>query len=288
MGVLVSVPQLQELLDSDRRPVLLDVRWVLGSDDGREQYLQEHLPGAVYVDMDSELSAPPVPEEGRHPLPDPASFAEAARSWGLNPGDTVVAYDDAAGTAAARAWWLLRHAGWQDVYLLDGGLAAWRAAGLPLDGGPVVPEPGTAQLSWDRMPVAGLRDAARIAARGVLVDARAPERYRGDTEPADPKAGHIPGAVNRPSTENLSPDGTFRSSGELRKAFEALGIQPDLPVAAYCGSGIFASHEVAALEQAGISAALYPGSWSQWSNTPAAPVATGPEPGSAESLPEKG
>ncbi|MDK1327240.1 sulfurtransferase [Arthrobacter sp. zg-Y1143] len=288
MDVLISVPDLAQALESDRPPVLLDVRWVLGASDGREKYLQEHLPGAVYVDMDTELSAPAVPAEGRHPLPDAASFADAARSWGLNPGDTVVAYDDAAGTAAARAWWLLRHAGWEDVRLLDGGLGAWRAAGLPLETGPVTVQKGTAELSWGNMPVAGLEDVEGLAAAGTLIDARAPERYRGDTEPVDPRAGHIPGAVNRPSTDNLAPDGTFRSPVELRSAFEALGVRPEAPVTAYCGSGIFASHEVAALAQAGIPAALYPGSWSQWSNTPGAPVATGSEPDRAEEPHEKG
>ncbi|MCQ1995009.1 sulfurtransferase [Arthrobacter sp. zg-Y1171] len=288
MDVLISPHQLHERLGTARRPVLLDVRWVLGAADGEEKYLHEHLPGAVYVDMDTELSAPAVPAEGRHPLPDPAAFAAAARSWGLNDGDTVVVYDDAGGTAAARAWWLLRHAGCQDVFLLDGGLAAWRRAGLPLESGPVEPLPGTAHLSWGHMPVASLRDVSRVAAEGILIDARAPERYRGETEPVDPRAGHIPGAVNRPSTDNLAPDGSFRSPGELGRAFEDLGVRPDRPVAAYCGSGIFASHEVAALAQAGITAALYPGSWSQWSNTPGTPAAVGPDPGKAENPPQKG
>ena len=277
MDVLISVQQLHERLGSARPPVLLDVRWVLGATDGKEKYLLEHLPGAVYVDMDTELSAPAVPAEGRHPLPDPAGFAEATRSWGLQDGDTVVVYDDAAGTAAARAWWLLRHAGLEQVFLLDGGLGAWRRAGLPLESGAVQPRPGTARLSWGHMPVASLQDVAGVSADGTLIDARAPERYRGDAEPVDPRAGHIPGAVNRPSTDNLTPDGAFRAPAELRRDFEALGVRPDRPVAAYCGSGIFAAHEVAALAQAGFSAALYPGSWSQWSNTPGAPVATGGE-----------
>ena len=288
MDVLVSVPELQRALGLARPPVLLDVRWTLGADDGQDKYLQEHLPGAVYVDMDTELSGPAVPALGRHPLPDPASFAEAARRWGLNPGDAVVVYDDAAGTSAARAWWLLRHAGWEDVRLLDGGLAAWRAAGLPLEEGDVSPRRGTAELSWGHMPVADMQDVGEVAAHGVLIDARAPERYRGDTEPVDPRAGHIPGAVNRPSTDNLTTDGTFRTAGDLKGAFASLGVSSGKPVAAYCGSGIFASHEVAALAHAGISAALYPGSWSQWSNTPQAPVATGAEPGSAENLSERG
>ncbi|UWX96244.1 sulfurtransferase [Arthrobacter zhaoxinii] len=288
MAVLISAAQLHERLRSPRPPVLLDVRWTLGAADGREKYLRGHLPGAVYVEMDTELSAPAVPAEGRHPLPDPAAFAEAARGWGLNDGDTVVVYDDAAGTSAARAWWLLRHAGEKDVFLLDGGLAAWREAGLPLENGPVSPEPGTAHLSWGHMPVVGLPEVCRVAAEGTLLDARAPERYRGETEPVDPRAGHIPGAVNRPSTDNLAADGTFRSPAELRASFEALGARPDRPVAAYCGSGIFAAHEVAALAHAGMSAALYPGSWSQWSSTPGTPAAVGADPGRAENPPQKG
>ena len=288
MEVVISVPSLAQALDSDRPPVLLDVRWVLGAGDGREKYLREHLPGAVYVDMDTELSAPASPAEGRHPLPDPAAFAAAARSWGLNQGDDVVVYDDAGGTSAARAWWLLRHAGWSSVRLLDGGLGAWRAAGLPVARGPVSVPEGNARLSWGHMPVAGPADVAGIAAAGTLIDARAPERYRGDTEPVDPRAGHIPGAVNRPSTANLAAEGTFHTPDQLRGAFRALGVQPEAAVAAYCGSGIFAAHEVAALAYAGISAALYPGSWSQWSNLPGAPVATGPERGRAEEPAEKG
>ncbi|MDN3904048.1 sulfurtransferase [Arthrobacter sp. YD2] len=288
MDVVISVQELAQAVSSDRPPVLLDVRWVLGASDGRGKYLREHLPGAVYVDMDTELSAPAVPAEGRHPLPDPAAFADDARSWGLNQGDAVVVYDDAGGTAAARAWWLLRHAGWNEVRLLDGGLGAWRAAGLALESGPVKATEGTAQLSWGHMPVAGLADVDGVAAAGTLIDARAPERYRGETEPVDPRAGHIPGAVNRPSTANLAPEGTFRAPDELRSEFQALGVRPSAPVAAYCGSGIFAAHEVAALAYAGIPAALYPGSWSQWSNTPGAPVATGPGAGRAEVPPEKG
>ncbi|WP_146361491.1 sulfurtransferase [Arthrobacter yangruifuii] len=288
MDILISAPQLKESLESPHPPVLLDVRWTLGAADGKDKYLHGHLPGAVYVDLDTELSAPAVPTEGRHPLPDPQAFAEAARSWGLNDGDTVVVYDDAAGTSAARAWWLLRHAGWKDVRLLDGGLAAWRAAGLPLESGPVQPQPGTADLSWGHMPVVGLSDVSRVADEGTLIDARAPERYRGESEPVDSRAGHIPGARNRPSTDNLAADGTFRSPAELRAAFEALGVRPDRPAAAYCGSGIFASHEVAAMAQAGLSAALYPGSWSQWSSTPDTPVAVGADPGSSANPLENG
>jgi thiosulfate/3-mercaptopyruvate sulfurtransferase len=269
MDVLIQPADLFANLD---RYVVLDVRWELGGPPGHGEYLKGHLPGAVFVELSTELAGRGEPTDGRHPLPDPADFHAAARRWGIHAGDTVVAYDDSGGLAAARVWWLLRWAGFDDVLLLDGGLAAWVAAGGALDTDDVRPEPGDVVLSSDQVATIDIDGAATYD--GVLLDSRAGERYRGETEPIDPKAGHIPGAVSAPATDNLDADGRFRSPEDLRRQFEALGVRDGAPVAAYCGSGVTAAQEVAALAIAGFDAALYPGSWSQWSTYPVRPVAT--------------
>ncbi|GEK18186.1 sulfurtransferase [Cellulomonas persica] len=274
-AVLVDAVTLAAALGGDEPPVLLDVRWALGRTDGHEQYLAGHLPGAVYVDLDTELAAPPSAEHGRHPLPDVAALEAAARRWGVREGAAVVAYDASGGTSAARAWWLLRWAGVRDVRLLDGGLAAWTAAGLSLEPGEVVVESGDVVLAPGALPTIDADTAAGWVQDGALLDARAGERYAGDVEPVDPRAGHIPGAVSAPTGENLTEHGTFLPADRLRERFRALGAAAGAPVAVYCGSGVTAAHEVAALASIGVEAALYPGSWSQWSNDPSRPVATG-------------
>lgn len=273
MPVLITAAQLNERLAAGRRTVLLDVRWVLGDPHGHGHYLAGHLPGAVFVDMDAELASHGAPQDGRHPLPAEGDFAATVQRWGINAGDTVVVYDDAGAAAAARAWWLLRHSGLADVQLLDGGLAAWRAAGLPLAEGEVHAEPGDAVVRFGALDTIDADGAA--AWDGVLLDARAGERYRGEVEPIDPRAGHIPGAVSAPTTENLAADKTFLPAAELRARFAALGVEAETPAAVYCGSGVTAAHQIAALEIAGFKAALFPGSWSAWSNQPGRPVATG-------------
>ncbi|WP_404320422.1 sulfurtransferase [Arthrobacter luteolus] len=273
-GVLISAAGLQQALAGGTPVRLLDVRWELGRSDGYLRYRTGHLPGAVYVDLDTELSAP-AGAGGRHPLPSPAVFAALAQGWGINDGDLVVAYDASGGGAAARAWWLLRHAGFADVRLLDGGLQAWQEAGGELETADVTAVPGNVVLSWGHMPVLDIDRAADLARVGVLLDARAPERYRGDTEPVDPQAGHIPGAVSLPAAGNQDERGRYLPAGELRERFAGAGADGSKPVGTYCGSGIYASAQVAALAQAGIEAALYPGSWSEWSSTPGRPVATG-------------
>jgi thiosulfate/3-mercaptopyruvate sulfurtransferase len=268
-----------ELLASEGPVVLLDVRWALGDDRGRERYLEGHLPDAVFVDLETELADPPSAADGRHPLPSVQRLQAAARRWGIGGGDRVVAYDATGGLAAARAWWLLRWGG-VPVRLLDGGLAAWRRAGGPVESGDVVPEPGDVTLNGGGMPVLSIDEAARLpGAGGILLDARAGERYRGEVEPIDPRAGHVPGAVSAPTTENLAADGTFRPTAELTERYASLGVQPGTTVGVYCGSGVTAAHEVAALAAAGIEAALWPGSWSQWSADPDRPAATGPAAG---------
>ena len=270
--VLVTADDLAAALADDEPPALLDVRWALGRtrEEAHERYLAGHLPGAVYVDLETELAAPPSPRAGRHPLPPVDELEAAARRWGLREGAPVVVYDDLAGTSAARAWWLLRWAGLAAVRLLDGGLAAWTAAGRSLEAGEVTTDPGDLVARPGGMPTATADEVAVWP--GTLLDARAAERYAGLVEPVDPRAGHIPGAVSAPTWGNLSGDGRFLPDEALRARFAALGVAG--PVAVYCGSGVTAAHEVAALAAIGVEAALYPGSWSQWSNDPARPAAT--------------
>jgi thiosulfate/3-mercaptopyruvate sulfurtransferase len=278
-GVLIGAKALREQLDGPRPPAVLDVRWALGDPHGHEAYRSGHIPGAVYADLDTELAAPPEPGRGRHPLPEPARLQAAARGWGLRAGQRAVVYDNSGGLAAARAWWLLRWAGVSDVAILDGGLGAWTAAGLGLAAGdPGVP-PGDVTLDGGHLPVLTADAAAALARDGLLLDARAAERYRGETEPADPRAGHIPGAISAAAAGNLHPDGTFAAPATLRARYAALGAGPGTAIGVYCGSGVTAAHDVAALAIAGFEAALFPGSWSAWSADPGRPAATGPRPG---------
>jgi len=229
------------------------------------------------VDLETELADPPSPAGGRHPLPSLQRLQSCARRWGIRQDDAVVVCDASGGLAAARAWWLLRWGGLPDVRLLDGGLDAWLRAGGPVESGNVVPDPGDVTLTGGGMPVLTLDEAAALpSSGGVLLDARAGERYRGEVEPIDPRAGHVPGAVSAPTTENLGSDGTFRAAHDLGARFEALGVRSGGTVGVYCGSGVTASHEIAALAVAGIDAALWPGSWSQWSADPERAAATGP------------
>ena len=273
--VLIDVEQLADAMLSDTPPVVLDVRWQLGDADGHARYRTGHIPGAVYVDLDSQLAAPPSPEAGRHPLPEIDALTEAARSWGIDDTSPVVVYDDNGNLAAARAWWLLRWGGHRDVRLLDGGLAAWRDSGMRLSSGDTPVRPGNVTLQAGSLPVATIDDVAALGSddsKTVLVDARAGERYRGEVEPIDPRAGHIPGAISLPTSENIDASGRFRAASDLRERFAQAGVTDGSAVVAYCGSGVNAAHEIAALEIAGLSGTLYPGSWSQWSADPARPA----------------
>jgi thiosulfate/3-mercaptopyruvate sulfurtransferase len=252
---------------------------VLGGPPGRDDYLTGHIPGAAFVDLETELAGP-AGTGGRHPLPGLETFQAAMRRAGVDQRGSVVVYDATGGLAAARAWWLLRYFGHPKVSVLDGGLTAWTAAGHPLQGGPEEAPEGDFQARAGAMPMLDAGGAAALARRGVLLDARAPERFRGDHEPIDPVAGHIPGAVNLPTAQNLDGSGRFLDADRLRGRFATAGIRPEVEVGAYCGSGVTAAHEVLALEVAGFpGAALYPGSWSEWVIDPARPVATGAEPG---------
>jgi thiosulfate/3-mercaptopyruvate sulfurtransferase len=302
---VVDAASLAQELSGARPPVLLDVRWRLGGPPGIDSYLAGHLPGAVFVDLDRDLSGPPGPA-GRHPLPAAGDFQAAMRRAGVSNGRPVVAYDDGDALPAARAWWLLRYFGHGHggdghggdghggdghggdghggdghggVRVLDGGFRAWQAAGQPVTTAEASVTPGDFTADPGHLPVLDAAGAAAVARSGILLDVRAAQRYRGETEPVDPVAGHIPGAVNAPATANVAADGRYLSPGELRERFGALGVQPGQPAGAYCGSGVTAAQAVLALELAGIPAGLYVGSWSNWVADPSRPVATGPTPG---------
>lgn len=252
--------------------VVLDVRYRLGGPPGRPEFEAGHVPGAAYVDLDADLAAEPGPR-GRHPLPDTDTFLAAMRRAGVRRGRPVVVYDDWEGRAAARCWWLLRHHGHHAVRVLDGAWPAWLAEVGDAETGPEAPRAaGDLDGGPGEMPVV---DAGALMEVPVLVDARAPERFRGETEPVDPVAGHVPGAVNVPATDNLDGAGRFRPTEELREVYAAVGARDGVEVAAYCGSGVVACHDLLALEVAGLRGALYPGSWSEWVTDPSRPVETG-------------
>jgi len=254
-------------------PTLLDVRWRLAGPPGRDDYAAGHLPGAVFLDLDADLCGPPG-KGGRHPLPDPDDLQRALRAAGVRAGHPVVVYDLGDGLPAARAWWTLRWAGHEAVRVLDGGFPAWAAAGGPVTTEAPEPEPGDFTVRPGGMPVLDAAGAGRLAAEGVLVDVRAAPRYRGEVEPIDPVAGHIPGAVNLPTTEHAEADGRLRAADALRARFAEVGVGDGAPVGAYCGSGVTAAHTVLALNLAGrADAALYVGSWSEWITDPERPVA---------------
>jgi thiosulfate/3-mercaptopyruvate sulfurtransferase len=244
-----------------------DVRWYLDGRSGRAAYEAGHIPGAVFVDLDTMLAGPASVEAGRHPLPSPPDFAAAMRSLGIEKESVVVAYDDAGGTVAARLVWMLRAVG-VAAALLDGGIGGW-AGPLSTDEPEIVPS-SFPSVPWPAELLASADDAADPALR--VLDARAPERFRGEVEPVDRAAGHIPGAENVPATSLLGPDGRFLPRTELRARLEGADV-------AYCGSGVNASFLVVAAEHAGLPAPrLYPGSWSQWSGDPSRAVEAGPSP----------
>ena len=275
-ALLVSAGALAAELAQDPAPVLLDVRWRLGGPPGIDRYREGHLPGAVFADLDRDLAGPPG-AGGRHPLPDPAAFQAAMRAAGVSQHRPVVVYDDGDATSAARGWWTLRYFGHENVRVLDGGYRAWVSAGHAVTTAAPAPAAGDFTARPGGMPVLDAAGAQAVARTGLLLDARAGERYRGEVEPVDPVAGHIPGAVSAPTVGNVNADGTFSGAAELAARFAALGAVPGAgtPVGAYCGSGVTAAHEVLALMLAGLPAALYVGSWSNWVADPARPVATG-------------
>jgi thiosulfate/3-mercaptopyruvate sulfurtransferase len=278
MSNLISVQELRERLD-DPKFVVVDTRFNLKDPaEGRRAYEQSHLPGAVYFDLDQDLSSPKGQHGGRHPLPDLQVFVRKLEHAGIGNTTMVVAYDDSGSMYAGRLWWLLKYLGHDAVKLLDGGLGAWREAGFDLTTD--LPKRKPALFTVDLRPEM-LVDMAEVRAKladpgTLLIDARAVERYRGDVEPLDPKAGHIPGAINKPFTDNLEA-GRFKRPERLKERFHK-AMEAD-EVIVYCGSGVTAAHNLLALDEAGITGArLYAGSWSDWSSYDDNPVATGDEP----------
>lgn len=282
MGPLITPVQLAALMSGPEQPIVVDVRWSLTGPPGRGDYQKGHLPGAVFLDVDTDLAGP-AGSGGRHPLPEPAALQASLRAAGIHPWSRVVAYDAADGSVAARLWWLLRWSGHGAVAVLDGGIAAWRAAGLPVTSQVPHPTPGTITVRPGRMPVLDAEQAAALARKGVLLDARAGPRYRGEHEPVDPRPGHIPGAISAPVNELTDTHGRWLSPAQLRECARRWGVDAG-EVGAYCGSGINACAVVLGLERAGITtaerpAALYAGSWSHWCTDYRRPVVTGADPG---------
>ena len=275
-GPLVTAGQLAAELAGPGAPTVLDCRWTLAGGADRDGYGKGHLPGAVFVDLDRDLAAPPG-AGGRHPLPAPEAFQAAMRRAGVRDDRPVVAYDQGEPGGAARAWWLLGWFGHPDARVLDGGLGAWAAAGLPLTAETADPDPGDFTARPGGRSLLDAAGAARLAAAGVLLDARAPARYQGLEEPVDPVAGHIPGARNAPVADLVGDHGLVPPAS-LRRLLDRHGARPGTPVGVYCGSGVVAAHVVLACEVAGIPASLYAGSWSDWVTDPSRPVATGREP----------
>ena len=277
-GPIVSAAWLAERLQHPGLR-LADVRWALNGPPGQDAYAAGHLPGAVFIDAEHELSSPGE-GPGRHPVPSAEKLARVLGAAGIGDEHVVIAYDDAGGSIAARLWWLYRHYGHEGrAAVLDGGIRAWTDAGLPLATEP----PDHPAATWTPgAPRDDLVGTATVAAllddETLLLDARAPERYRGELEPIDPRAGHIPGAASAPWASNLGLDGRFLAPDRLRARYAALGADAR-PVVAYCGSSLTATHDLLALELAGIEGArLYGGSWSHWSSDPSRPAAVGAEP----------
>jgi thiosulfate/3-mercaptopyruvate sulfurtransferase len=282
-GPLVSAATLATAR-TRRDVVVVDCRFnLLDPPAGKAAYDRGHVPGARYAHLDHDLSRhPPQPHEGRHPLPDVDAFVATLGRWGIRATDTVVAYDEGSGAIAARLWWLLRWVGHEASVVLDGGLAAWEAAGLPLEHD--VPRWQTQRYEPRRRgtaPIVATGEIAdRLASGALLLDARAAPRYRGEQEPIDPVAGHVPGAHNWPFSHNVTADGTFRPAGELREAFvERFAGREPHEVVAMCGSGVTACHLLLAMEVAGLPGGhLYAGSWSEWIRDPERPIAVGEPP----------
>lgn len=268
---LVQPDALLAELATDPAVLVVDVRWTLAGAD-RGGYVAGHVPGAVFCDLDADLAGPPG-DGGRHPLPTAGQMADLMARLGIGADRRVVVLDGGAGAAAARAWWCLRWAGHQDVRVLDGGLAGWLAAGGPVEQGEVTPVPSEdVVVHLGAMPTVTAEEVQHQRV-GRLLDARAPERFRGESEPVDPVAGHIPGAVSCWTGSLQGPDGRYLPREQLRDAL--LGHDEVVDLTAYCGSGVTASQLVLAGHEVGLEVALYPGSWSQWVRDESRPVATG-------------
>ncbi|MFC7488195.1 sulfurtransferase [Knoellia sp. CPCC 206453] len=272
MSTLITPTELASATEAGGVRVL-DVQYTLAG-DGPALYAAAHLADAPHLDLDAVLAGPPG-ERGRHPLPDAEVLEAGLRAVGVSNGDSVALYDQSTSLAAARAWWVLRWAGLSDVRVLDGGIAAWQAAGLEVTTAVPTPRPGDVSVSVGSVPVLDAEGAARVAQDGILLDSRAGERFRGETEPIDAVAGHIPGARNAPMAEQLEADGRFRTAEELRDYFTGLGVDVGSEIGTSCGSGVTAAHTALALHLAGFEATPYIGSWSHWITDPERRIETG-------------
>jgi len=273
-SVLITVAELSALIAGEAGAVILDI-----SDDLETAPLERPvIPGAIAVSLATDISGPATKLGGRRPLPDAAALQETLRRWGADADTPLVVYDNASGAQAGRAWWTLRWAGLANVRLLDGGFKAWKAAGQDTAEQPVHPKgQGSFTVKPGNMPVIEADQAADIARKGALLDARGKAAYEGEAD--KPATGHIPGAVCAPAALAIGADGCFKSTQELHAHFAGLGVDGARPVGVYCGSGNSAAHELAAIYAAGLEAPLYVGSWSAWSADPARPVAKGSERG---------
>lgn len=276
--VLITPAELHEICAAGPRPHILAVQSVnpytgANSRDG------SWIAGAVDVDAYEDLQDPPSDARGQRPLPDPKRLEQRARAWGLTHDSMIVVYDNDRAMTAARGWWVLKWAGFRDVRVLDGGLPAWRRAGLPLENNPNIPAPSDIVTASGHMPELTAETALALTQSGVLLDARIRPNYiGGPVEGGDPRRGHIPGAISAPTLDTLTDPGPFTDSATLRELFSGLGVGADRPVGVYCGAGMSAAHTVLALAAIGVEAAMYPGSWSQWIDDPTRPVRRGPLP----------
>jgi thiosulfate/3-mercaptopyruvate sulfurtransferase len=277
---LIDAASLKAALDAGHHVVVIDASFSLAdAEEGAFAFEAMHIPGALYAHLDDDLSAPKDGRNGRHPLPPREAFAERVARWGITPATPVVVYDRSGAMYAARLWWMLRWIGHAKVWVLDGGWAAWLRAGGAVESGEPRPVAAAVEAFWPdaTMPTLDADAVQAMLGRDILLDARTAERFRGEIEPLDPVAGHIPGALNRPFQGNLDAEGRFRAAAQLRTAFEALlGERSAAELVHQCGSGVTACHNLLAMEIAGLpGSALYPGSWSEWCADPTRPVARG-------------
>jgi thiosulfate/3-mercaptopyruvate sulfurtransferase len=276
---LISAEELAAQLAEPLPPLVLDVQFVLGDPAaGLARYEVSHIPGAIFCDLDTVLAGPVRATGGRHPLPDPTRLQRDLRALGLRDDSSIVAYDQGIGMGAARAWWVRRWVGHEEVVILDGGLPAWEASGGATESGPGRRRvDGDIHVDAGHMPLLDAEAAAAVARDGILLDARTATRYRGEAEPIDRVAGHIPGARSLPTADVLDASGRYLPPDELRRRFAASGVRRDRPVGTYCGSGVSAVQDVVALTIAGFESSLYAGSWSDWISDPDRPIAVGEE-----------
>tara|TARA_R110002072_G_scaffold31735_5_gene97527 strand:+ start:7790 stop:8632 length:843 start_codon:yes stop_codon:yes gene_type:complete len=276
VNTLISVQALHSALDQTPRPIIIDCRFsLLDAHVGEQEYRASHITGAQYAHLNQDLSGPVTPgQTGRHPLPDRSVLIKTIQKFGINNHQPVVAYDGGNGAYAARLWWLLRWLGHEEVFVLDGGFEAWQRAGFAST--TEIPAVIKGEFNGSQSLVQIIEADAIVASQYTVTDARDPARFRGEVEPIDPIAGHIPGAKNLPFTDNMASTGTFKTSEALTTQFLEAKLSETNPTICYCGSGVTACHNILALIHSGFpEPILYPGSWSEWVTNPQRPIATG-------------